>query len=303
MNNMLKEKILKLKKDRNAIILSHYYQRDEIQELADFVGDSYKLSEIARDCIENTIVFCGVNFMAESAKILSPHKTILLPVLDAGCPMAEMADVEEVSKLKDKHPNATVVSYINSTTEVKAISDVCVTSSSAIKIIKNLNAEEIIFLPDRNLGEYISEQFLDKNFIIWDGFCITHKKVKASDILELKELVKDVKVLVHPECEKSIRDLADFVGSTGEIINYSTLCQNKNYIIATESGILYELKKKNPNKNFYVPGKTMTCINMKKTTLEDVYNCLLNMNYEIKIEENLRVKALDSLLNMHKLSR
>jgi len=303
MNNTLKEKILKLKKDKNAIILSHYYQRAEIQEISDVVGDSYKLSEIARDCKETTVVFCGVKFMAESAKILSPQKTILLPSLDAGCPMADMADAEEVSKLKAKNPNAAIVAYINSSTEVKAICDVCVTSSSAKNIIENLNKDEVIFLPDKNLGEYIAEQFPNKKFILWDGFCITHKKVKPTDILDIKAIMDEVKVLVHPECEKSVRLLADYIGSTGEIINYATNSQCKNFIIVTECGILHELKTKNPDKNFFVPGKTMTCINMKKTTLEDVYDCLLSMTNEIKIEETLRVKALDSLLNMHKLSK
>lgn len=299
----IREEILKLKKEKNAIILAHYYQRPEVQDIADAVGDSYNLSKIARDCSENLVVFCGVKFMAESAKILSPHKTILFPVLDAGCPMADMAEAEAVIELKKKHPNAAVVAYINSTTEVKAQVDVCVTSSSALKIINNIDKEEIIFLPDKNLGQFIAGHFPNKKFILWDGFCITHKKVKKENIDAIKNIVKDALVLVHPECEAEVREVADFLGSTGEIIRFATENSNENYIIVTEDGVLHELKKKNPNKNFYVPGKSMTCVNMKKTTLEDVYNSLVNMKNEINIEEELRAKAFNSLINMHNLAR
>lgn len=299
----LAEQILELKKQKNAIILAHYYQCPEVQDIADAVGDSYYLSKIAKDCSENTIVFCGVKFMAESAKILSPHKTVLLPAFDAGCPMAEMATAEEVLKMKEAHPNATVVTYINSTTEVKAVTDVCVTSSNALKIIKNIKNDEIIFLPDKNLGEYIAELVPEKKFILWNGFCITHKKVRPESITKTKELIEDIKVLVHPECEREVRDLADFLGSTGEIISYATENPYKNYLIVTEDGVLHELKKKNPDKNFYVPGSSMTCVNMKKTKLEDVYNCLLNSQYEINIDEEIRIKAYNALMNMHEMGR
>lgn len=299
----LVEKIQELKKQHNAIILAHYYQCPEVQDIADAVGDSYYLSKIAKDCSENTIVFCGVKFMAESAKILSPNKKVLLPVIDAGCPMAEMATAEDVIKLKEAHPNATVVTYINSTAEVKAVTDVCVTSSNALNIIRKIESDEIIFLPDKNLGAYIAEQVPEKKFILWEGFCITHKKVRPEAILKTKELINDIKVLVHPECEKEVRDLADFLGSTGEIISYATKNPYKNYLIVTEDGVLHELKKKNPDKNFFVPGSSMTCVNMKKTKLEDVYNCLLNLQYDINLDEDIRIKAYRSLMNMHEMGR
>jgi len=292
-----------LKKEKNAIIVAHYYQRPEIQEIADAVGDSYYLSKIAKDCSEQVIVFCGVKFMAESAKILSPEKTILLPALDAGCPMAEMADAEAVAKMKEEHPNAAVVCYINSTAEVKAHCDVCVTSSNAINIIRNIDKEEIIFLPDKNLGAYIAEKMPEKKFILWPGFCITHKKVRKENVLAIKELKPNAKILVHPECENEVRDIADFLGSTSEIIDYATNTPGEDFVIVTEEGVLHELKMKNPEKKFYVPGNTMTCINMKKTRLEDVYESLLNMQHQIEVDEDIRVKAYNSLMNMHKMAR
>lgn len=296
-----KNEILKLRKERNAIILAHYYQRSDIQDIADAVGDSYYLSKIAKDCEEKVIVFCGVKFMAESAKILSPEKIVLLPVIDAGCPMADMADAEGVQELKKKHPNAKVVCYINSSAEVKAISDVCCTSSNALKIIRNLEEEEIIFLPDKNLGEYIQEQVPEKKFIIWNGFCITHKKVRPEELAKAKNLHPDILIAAHPECEKPVRDAADFIGSTGEIIKFVNKSSNKRFLIATEEGVLHQMKLNDPDKEFYIPGGGMSCINMKKTYLKDVYNCLLNMEYNIELNEDLRQKAYNALSNMHKL--
>ncbi|NTW71597.1 MAG: quinolinate synthase NadA [Eubacteriaceae bacterium] len=299
----LKQKILDLKKEKNAVILAHYYQRPEIQEIADVVGDSYFLSQYAQSCEEKVIVFCGVLFMAESAKILSPEKTILLPVYDAGCPMADMADYDDVKEFIAQYPDAAVVAYINSSTEVKTLCDVCVTSSSAEKILRNLPQKDIVFLPDRNLGGYLAEKIPEKNFILWDGYCITHEKVNPDDIIAIKEKMPQAKVLAHPECTKKVRDLADYIGSTSGIINYATESEDKDFIIVTEEGILYELKMKNPHKNFYVPGKTMTCVNMKKITLKDVYESLLNTKYQVTLDEDIRLKACRSLENMHKLSR
>ncbi|MFZ7133528.1 MAG: quinolinate synthase NadA [Eubacteriales bacterium] len=301
--NYVIEEINALKQKKNAIILAHYYQRPEIQDIADVVGDSYYLSKIARDCDEELILFCGVKFMAESAKILSPEKTVLLPVLDAGCPMADMADKVEVVRWKQKHPHATVVAYINCSTEVKALSDVCVTSSSAVKIIEQLESNEILFLPDENLGGYLAEQFPKKEFILWKGFCITHKKIDPRSIGQIKKELPHIKILVHPECEKKVRDLSDYTGSTRGIIQYATEDSHSDFLIVTEEGILHELKKKNPHKQFFVPGKSMTCVNMKKTTLDDVYQSLLHQRVEINIDEELRLRALKSLQKMHKLSR
>jgi quinolinate synthase len=214
-----------------------------------------------------------------------------------------MADADDLAEFKESHPNAAVVCYINSSTEVKALCDVCVTSSNALKIIKNIDKEEIIFLPDKNLGAYLQEQVPEKKMILWNGFCITHRKVRPENVLKTRELIPDIKILAHPECEKEVRDLADFLGSTGEIIDYATKHDFKNYLIVTEEGVIHELKKRNPGKNFYVPGNTMTCVNMKKTRLEDVLFSLENMKHQIQIDEAIRLKAYNSLMKMHEMAR
>lgn len=301
METNLKTKIKNLKKERNAIILSHYYQRPEVQDIADEVGDSYYLSKIAKNCSENIIVFCGVKFMAESAKILSPNKTVLLPVIGAGCPMADMISKKDVLNLRKIHPDANVVCYINSSTDVKSVSDVCCTSSNAINIIKNLTAKKIIFIPDKNLGEYIQSQIPEKEIILWKGFCITHKKAELQKIKKIKSLHTNIKVLCHGECEKEIRNASDFIGSTGDIIKFATESKDKNFLIVTEGGVLHQLKIKNPEKNFYSPGEKIECINMKKTSLKNIYDSLLNLNYKIELEENLRLNAYNALINMHNL--
>ena len=300
MTNQLSEKILKLKKEKNAIILAHLYQIPEIQEIADYVGDSYYLSQVARDAKEDLIIFCGVKFMAESAKVLSPEKTVILPAPNAGCPMADMAEVEDVEEMIKKYPDAFKVCYINSSYEVKALCDASVTSSSALKIIKNIPNKQILFLPDQNLGGYISEFFPEKEFILWRGFCPTHHRITAEDIIKAKEEHPNVKVLSHPECSKEVRDLSDYIGSTIGIINYATECEDKEFIIATEEGVLHQLKKKNPDKKFYFP-EVMICPNMKKTSLQDVYDALDGKKEEVILDEEIRKKALTSLENMHKL--
>ena len=300
MTNQLSEKILKLKKEKNAIILAHLYQIPEIQEIADYVGDSYYLSQVARDAKEDLIIFCGVKFMAESAKVLSPEKTVILPAPNAGCPMADMAEVEDVEEMIKKYPDAFKVCYINSSYEVKALCDASVTSSSALKIIKNIPNKQILFLPDQNLGGYISEFFPEKEFILWRGFCPTHHRITAEDIIKAKEEHPNVKVLSHHECSKEVRDLSDYIGSTSGIINYATECEDKEFIIATEEGVLHQLKKKNPDKKFYFP-EVMVCPNMKKTSLQDVYDALDGKKEEVILDEEIRKKALTSLENMHKL--
>ena len=297
----IRDEILKLKKEKGAIILAHYYQIPEIQEIADYVGDSYYLSKIAKDCEENIIVFCGVKFMAESAKILSPEKTVILPVMEAGCVMADMATEEGLAKLKEEHPNAKVVCYINSSTEVKALSDVCCTSSNAENIINNLEEKEIIFLPDRNLGSYIQEKTPDKKFILWNGFCIVHEAIQKEEILRLKREHEGILTVAHPECSKEIRDISDFIGSTSEIINFVNNSSNKKFIIITEEGVLHQLRKNGEEKEFYIPYGKMVCRNMKMTTLKDLYESLLKMENKIEIDEYLRLKAYNSLKNMHKL--
>ena len=300
MTNQLSEKILKLKKEKNAIILAHLYQIPEIQEIADYVGDSYYLSQVARDAKEDLIIFCGVKFMAESAKVLSPEKTVILPAPNAGCPMADMAEVEDVEEMIKKYPDAFKVCYINSSYEVKALCDASVTSSSALNIIKNIPNKQILFLPDQNLGGYISEFFPEKEFILWRGFCPTHHRITAEDIIKAKEEHPNVKVLSHPECSKEVRDLSDYIGSTSGIIDYATKCEDNEFIIATEEGVLHQLQKKNPNKKFYFP-EMMVCPNMKKTTLQDIYDALDGKREEVVLDEEIRQKALTSLENMHKL--
>ena len=300
MMNELSEKILKLKKEKNAIILAHLYQIPEVQEIADYVGDSYYLSQVARDAKEDLIIFCGVKFMAESAKVLSPDKIVILPAPNAGCPMADMAEVEDVEEMIKEYPDAFKVCYINSSYEVKALCDASVTSSSALNIMNNIPNKQILFLPDQNLGGYIAEFFPEKEFILWRGFCPTHHRITAEDVLNAKQEHPNVKVLAHPECSKEVRELSDYLGSTSGIIDYATKCEDNEFIIATEEGVLHQLQKKNPNKKFYFP-EMMVCPNMKKTTLQDIYDALDGKREEVVLDEEIRQKALTSLENMHKL--
>ncbi|MFL0252317.1 quinolinate synthase NadA [Clostridium neuense] len=299
----LEDEILELKAKRNAIILAHYYQNQEIQEIADFVGDSYELSKIAKNNSADVIVLCGVRFMAESAKILSPHKKVILPAINAGCPMADMANAPSLNKLKNEHKNAKVVCYINSSVEVKALSDACCTSSNAVKIVKNIDSNDIIFLPDKNLGSYVKEQVPNKNIILWNGFCRVHDMVTPENIIEAKKLKENLKVLVHPECSYNVRELADFIGSTASMIRYVSSDKDTcEYLIVTETGIMYKMREANPDKKFHTLNK-MICVNMKATKLEDIYLSLKNMTNEINIEESIRKKAFDALNNMLILGR
>jgi len=298
----LKEDILKLKKEKNALVLAHLYEKAEIQEVADIVGDSYFLSKKAMESSKDIIVFCGVKFMAESAKILSPNKRILIPVNDTTCPMADMATVDKLKAMKLRNPKAKVVTYINSNGDIKALSDVCVTSSSAKAILNNIEEEEIIFLPDRNLGSYLQENIQNKKFILYDGFCPVHERVEEEEVLTLKNRYPNFKVLVHPEGSKQVRALGDFIGSTSELIDYSVQDGTNGFIVVTEEGVLYQMKEKSPNKTFIPIENGMICPNMKKISMKDLYNCLINEEFEVHIEEELRLKAHKSLENMHLLS-
>lgn len=301
LQNNLIDKIAKLKHDRKAIILAHNYQLPEVQDIADVLGDSYALSKHAANTEHDVIVFCGVHFMAESAKILSPQKTVLLPVKEAGCPMADMVDAKGLRELKKKHPDAAVVCYVNSTAEVKAESDVCCTSSNAFKIVKSLAAKKIIFVPDQNLGSYIEKLLPQKEIILWEGFCPTHHRVSIEDVELAKKKHPNAKILMHPECSPQIQKIADFLGSTSQIIDYARSLDDKEIIIGTEEGILHKLKEQNPDKTFHMLSSELLCPNMKKTRLEDVYNALLYMQYEISIDEQIRSRALTSLEEMIKL--
>jgi quinolinate synthase len=294
------EKIQSLKRAKDAIVLAHYYQNPEIKQIADAVGDSYALSRTAKESKEALIVFCGVKFMAESAKILSPHKKVLLPNADAGCPMANMAVAEKVSDMKAAYPDAAVVCYINSPVEVKALSDVCVTSSNAVDIISGLPQEQIIFLPDQNLSSYVASQCPGKKFIPYPGYCIVHDRVMPEEIQELKALHADAPVAAHPECRRGVLDLADFIGSTAGILKYASSSPCQEIIIVTEEGIRYELERQNPAKSFYFPGHVpMICENMKKTEIEHVLWALEYEENEIEIDETVRLRAFGCLEAMH----
>jgi quinolinate synthase len=300
--NDLKKKIIELKEKRNAVIVAHNYQVDEVQDIADVVGDSFALSKYCASVNLDAIVFCGVHFMAESAKILSPEKTVLIPEIDAGCPMADMVTAEGLIDMKKKHPDAVVVCYINSSAEVKAESDICCTSSNAVDIVKKIKGKDIIFAPDKNLANFVAKKVPEKNIIPWNGFCITHHKIKAEDVIKIKELHKDSLLLVHPECKPEIVEMADFAGSTKQIIDYATESKHDKFMIGTEMGVLYKLKKQNPDKIFYLMSQGLICPNMKKTSLLSVYNSLNDMKYEISIDEDIRARAKNSLDRMLELS-
>lgn len=295
-SELIKE-INRLKEEKNAIILGHNYQIDEVQAIADILGDSLKLSQEAAKTDKDLIVFCGVKFMAESAKILSPEKKILLPAIDAGCPMADMMTAEALIKLKEKHPGVPVVTYVNSTAEVKAETDICCTSSNSVKVIESIDADQVIFGPDRNLGSYI-QKFTDKELILWDGFCPTHESVRAHEVKQIKEQNPEIKILAHPECNPEVLKLADFVGSTSQIIKFARESEDQKFFIGTEIGILNVLKKENPDKAFKVLSTSLICPNMKKTDLEAVYNALKYEQYEITLDEDVMKKAKASLDRM-----
>lgn len=299
----LSNEILKLKKKHNILILAHYYVSSDIQKLADFVGDSYYLSKLAIERPEQTIIFCGVSFMGESAKILNSKKTIILPDSNSRCPMADMISIDKIKSVRKKYSNLAVVSYINSTSEIKEHADVCVTSSNAIKVISNLKAKNIFFVPDKNLGYYLSQQIPEKNFILNNGFCPIHNAMTAKEVLKVKAIHPNAKVVSHPECNKEILNLSDFIGSTSEIIDFTTKDCCDEFIICTEIGVFYELKKKNPNKKFYTINDMQICKDMKKINLENLYKAVKNQSYKVTLSENLIIKAKSSLMRMHELAK
>lgn len=297
-NELLLKKIKLLKKAANAVILAHLYQEDEIQEVADFTGDSLELSRKAAETKAQVIVFCGVKFMAETAKILSPDKTVLLPAKDAGCPLADTIDSERLSKLRSANPGVPVVCYVNTSAEIKAHSDYCCTSSNAVNLIKHIPQNRIIFIPDQNLGSYVAKKVPEKELILWEGSCITHHRVTARHVDKVKKLHPQVPILVHPECRPEVIEKADFVGSTSQILQYARKSSAATLIIGTEMGVLYRLRKENPHKNFYLLAPGLFCPNMKKTKLEDVYQSLANMKNQISVTEEIRIKALSALNRM-----
>ncbi len=303
MGDTVVSKIEKLKKEKNAVILAHYYVDDEIQKIADYVGDSFYLAKVATKIKEDVIVFCGVSFMGESAKILNPNKKVLMPDESADCPMAHMASVEKIEQMKKEYDDLAVVCYVNSSAKLKSHSDVCVTSSNALKIVESLPNKNIFFIPDENLGRYVSEKVKDKNIILNDGYCPIHKKMDKESLLKVKDLHENAEVLVHPECTEDVLDLADYIGSTAGIIDYATNSSCNEFIVVTEAGVLYELKEKNKEKKFYTISCEQICPDMKKITLDKIFNCLENGSGEVVLDENLMKEACLPLEKMLELGK
>jgi len=286
-----------LKKERKAVILAHYYQRPEIQDIADFVGDSLQLSQQAANTDAEVIVFCGVHFMAESAAILSPNKVVILPEPNAGCPMADMVDAEGLRAYKKRVPGVQVVSYVNSSAEVKAESDICCTSSNAVKVVESLKGNDILFVPDENLGRYAA-QILGLSLQLWPGYCKTHDRLTKDDILKARKEHPLAKVIVHPECREDICQVADYVGSTAGLITYAQNSENLEFIVGTESGILHRLHQVCPEKKFHLASERLVCPNMKLTTLAKVRDALIALSPRITVKEEIRVKAKEALDRM-----
>jgi len=293
----LAAEVQRLKKEKNAVILAHNYQIGEVQDVADYVGDSFGLAQKAAESDAEVIIFCGVHFMAESAKILAPEKKVILPVKEAGCPLADMAEVEEVRAKKKEHPEAAVVAYVNTSAAVKAEIDVCCTSSNAVQVVESLPQEEILFLPDKNLGHYISQK-TDKKIIIWEGYCVTHHRVAPEELDKVRENHPGAPIAVHPECPPEIVQGADYVGGTSGILKFSRETAAQTVIIGTEMGMLHRLQKENPEKTFFLLSPRLICVNMKKTTLEKVLLSLQELAPEIEVEEEIARRAKQSLERM-----
>ncbi|MEI3018804.1 quinolinate synthase NadA [Ruminococcus sp.] len=304
MTQLIQERILRLKQEKNACILAHCYQTHDILEVADYVGDSFGLAQNAfkTDC--STVIMCGVRFMAEMVKILSPEKRVLLPKAEAGCPMAEQLDPEMLRQLQAAYPDYTTVAYINTTAELKTLCDVCVTSSSAVKIIRNMDAEKILFIPDCNLGDYISKQVPEKQFQLIHGGCPTHVRMTRDDVLRARAAHPNALLLVHPECRPQVTEMADFVGSTTEIMHYAENSDAREFIIGTENSIVQHLGISHPEKLFYALSKDCVCHNMKVTTIADVLHCLEGTDgEEILLEESVRLRAKKSIDEMIRLGK
>ena len=301
--NDIVTRIKKLLKDRNAILLAHNYMRDEVQEIADITGDSLGLSIAAAKTDADVIVFCGVYFMAESAAILSPQKTVLLPRLDAGCPMADMVTAAALEELKAQHPGVPVVTYVNSSAEVKACSDICCTSANAIKVVRSLTEKELIFVPDRNLGRWIAQFVPDKRFLFWEGFCPSHERMTLSAVQLKKTQYPEALFVCHPESAPEVSAIADHVCSTSGMYEWCRASTAKQFIIGTEPGILYRLRLENPDKEFILASPALICPNMKLTSLEDILAALQTMSPVVTVEEDVRRKAKAALDRMLAIPR
>lgn len=297
------EKINKLKREKNAVILAHCYQNIEIDEVADYVGDSLYLSQMAAKTNAEIIVFAGVYFMAQTAKILSPDKKVLLPRLESGCLMADMVNLQQLREFKSKYPNIPTVCYINSTAEVKSECDICCTSSNAIKIVESLKTDKVLFLPDKYLGKWVESKLDGVEVITYPGYCPTHLRIKADDILKMREMYPEAKILTHPECHKSVTEISDYVGSTTGIMKYAKESNAKQFVIATEKGVYDRLKRDIPEKEFIMIKDNIICPNMKWHTLDDIYNALSNEEHEISVDKTLSNKALGCIDRMLEVSK
>ena len=296
-------KIRELKKQKNAIILAHYYAPAEVQKIADYVGDSFYLAKIAKSSTADVIVFCGVAFMGESAKILNPNKKVLMPDVSADCPMAHMVTEGRIKELREKYDDLAVVCYINSTAELKCQSDVCVTSSNAVKIVKALPNKNIFFIPDKNLGRFVAKQVPEKNVILNHGYCPIHVKVSLEEVLQEKKLHPIALVLSHPECEENILNISDYIGSTAEIIDFAKKSENNEFIICTEDGVKFKLEQDNPNKKFYFTKTRPCCVDMKLNTLDKLLKVLETEENPIEVDEETRERALVPLDRMLELAK
>ena len=299
----MKNRIKKLKNAKNAIILAHYYTPNEIQEVADYVGDSYYLAKIAKENPANIIVFCGVSFMGESAKILNPDTKVLMPNLNADCPMAHMVADGIIEEMRQRYDDLAVVCYINSSAELKCKSDVCVTSSNAVKIVRYLPNKNIFFIPDKNLGRFVAQQVPEKNVILNDGCCPIHTKITASDVRAELEKHPEAKILAHPECEAEVVEMSDFAGSTADIMAYAKESDAEEFIICTESGVDYRLREESPHKRFYYPSALPCCKDMKYNTVESILSVLQNEDKEITVDEGIRLNAIVPLERMLELAK
>ena len=299
----MKEKILQLKKEKNAVILAHYYAPAEAQEVADYVGDSFYLAKIAKKSTADIIVFCGVSFMGESAKILNLDKKVLMPDLTADCPMAHMVKPGQIQKMREKYENLAVVCYINSTAELKCQSDVCVTSSNAIKIVRALPNKNIFFIPDRNLGRYVASQIPEKNIIINSGYCPIHASITVEQLKRVKAEHPNAPILIHPECEPELLEISDYIGSTAEIIDYVANSPLDEFIICTEDGVDYKLITDNPRKKFYYPNPHPCCADMKLNTLENILSVMEKEDKEVFVDEEVARNAWKPLDRMLELGR
>lgn len=297
MNDIIK-KIDSLKEERNAIILAHNYQLPEIQDIADYTGDSLELARISQRLSQETIVFCGVYFMAEITKILNPQKTVLMPDLHAGCPMANMITPQQLRKEKEKHPQASVMCYVNSNADVKALSDICCTSANGVEVARSLAADEVVFIPDQYLGSYIARQLSSKKFHLWPGYCPTHMVFSKEQLTTLKKDHPDAKIVAHPECRLDVQEIADRICSTSQMISYAKDTDASQFIICTELGMLHRLRKENPDKQFVPGSPNAICPNMKLTTIEKILWALENNEFRIDVEEDTRQQALGSIERM-----